>query len=98
MTRGMHLVDPGVVVTVDMKFGELVTGPEIITRGWIHADEAEGIIEEAKEEVRRSIANVAFQDALDLETLRRHVRTSLGKYVNKQTKRRPMIVPVVLEA
>ncbi|MDA8081038.1 MAG: ribonuclease J [Actinomycetota bacterium] len=87
-----------VVVTVDMKFGELVTGPEIITRGWIHADEAEGIIEEAKEEVRRSIANVAFQDALDLETLRRHVRTSLGKYVNKQTKRRPMIVPVVLEA
>lgn len=73
-----------VVVTVDMKFGELVTGPEIITRGWIHADEAEGIIEEAKEEVRRSIANVAFQDALDLETLRRHVRTSLGKYVNKR--------------
>ncbi len=87
-----------VVVTVDMKFGELVTGPEIITRGWIHADEAEGIIEEAKDEVRRSIADVAFQDALDLETLRRHVRTSLGKYVNKQTKRRPMIVPVVLEA
>lgn len=87
-----------VVVTVDMKSGELVTGPEIITRGWIHADEAEGIIEEAKEEVRRSIADVAFQDALDLETLRRHVRTSLGKYVNKQTKRRPMIVPVVLEA
>lgn len=87
-----------VVVTVDMKSGELVTGPEIITRGWIHADEAEGLIEEAKEEVRRSISEVVFQDALDLETLRRHVRTSLGKYVNKQTKRRPMIVPVVLEA
>jgi ribonuclease J len=87
-----------VVVTVDMKSGELITGPEIITRGWIHADEAEGLIEEAKSEVRRSIADVVFQDALDLETLRRHVRTSLGKYVNKQTKRRPMIVPVVLEA
>lgn len=87
-----------VVVTVDMKSGELITGPEIITRGWIHADEAEGLIEEAKAEVRRSIADVVFQDALDLETLRRHVRTSLGKYVNKQTKRRPMIVPVVLEA
>ncbi|MDA8270930.1 MAG: ribonuclease J [Actinomycetota bacterium] len=87
-----------VVVTVDMKSGELITGPEIITRGWIHADEAEGLIEEAKAEVRRSIADVVFQDALDLETLRRHVRTSLGKYVNKQTKRRPMIVPVVLES
>ncbi len=87
-----------VVVTVDMKSGELITGPEIITRGWIHADEAEGLIEEAKEEVRRSIQEVVFQDALDLETLRRHVRTSLGKYVNRQTKRRPMIVPVVLEA
>ncbi|TAN27951.1 MAG: ribonuclease J [Actinomycetota bacterium] len=86
------------IVTVDMKSGELVTGPEIITRGWIHADEAEGLIEEAKDEVRRSIAAATLQDALDLETLRRHVRTSLGKYVNKQTKRRPMIVPVVLEA
>ncbi len=87
-----------VIVTIDMKSGELVTGPEIITRGWIHADEAEGLIEEAKDEVRRSIADVVIQDALDLETLRRHVRTSMGKYVNRQTKRRPMIVPVVLEA
>ncbi|NNN19232.1 MAG: ribonuclease J [Acidimicrobiaceae bacterium] len=87
-----------VIVTVDMKSGELVTGPEIITRGWIHADEAEGLIEEAKDEVRRTIADVTLQDALDMETLRRHVRTSLGKYVHKQTKRRPMIVPVVLEA
>ena len=55
-----------VIVTIDMKSGELVTGPEIITRGWIHADEAEGLIEEAKDEVRRSIADVVIQDAPDL--------------------------------
>lgn len=87
-----------VVVTVNIKTGELVTGPEIITRGWIHADEAEGLLEEAKLEVKSSIASVAVQDALDLDTLRRHVRSALAKYVNKKTKRRPMIVPVVLEA
>lgn len=87
-----------VVVTVEIQSGEVVTGPEIITRGWIHADEAEGILEEAKAEVRRSISDAASQDALDLDTLRRHVRSALAKYVNKQTKRRPMIVPVVLEA
>lgn len=87
-----------VVVTVDIRTGEVVTGPEIITRGWIHADEAEELIDDAKDEVRRTIAEVASQDALDLETLRRHVRTALGKYVNKHTRRRPMIVPVVLEA
>lgn len=87
-----------VVVAVDIKSGEVVTGPEIITRGWIHADEAEGLLEQAKLEVRRSIATAVNQDALDLDTLRRHVRTALAKYVNKQTKRRPMIVPVVLEA
>lgn len=87
-----------VVVTVDVKTGEVVTGPEIITRGWIHAAEAEGLIEEAKLEVVRSISAAAFQDALDLDTLRRHVRSALGKFVNKQTKRKPMIVPVVLEA
>jgi ribonuclease J len=87
-----------VVVTVEIQSGEVVTGPEIITRGWIHADEAEGILEEAKAEVRRSISDAASQDALDLDTLRRHVRSALAKYVNKQTRRRPMIVPVVLEA
>lgn len=87
-----------VVVTVDMKSGDVVTGPEIITRGWIHADEAEGLIEDAKNEVRRTVEEAAAKSTLELETLRRHVRSSLGKYVNKHTKRRPMIVPVVLEA
>lgn len=87
-----------VVVTVDVKTGEVVTGPEIITRGWIHADEADLLIEEAKDAVRTSIRDAAALDTRDLETLRRHVRSALGKYVNRQTKRKPMIVPVVLEA
>jgi ribonuclease J len=45
-----------VIVTVDATTGEIVTGPEIVTRGWVYAPEAEGLIEDAKEVVRDSIS------------------------------------------
>src|SRR5205807_10295115 len=86
-----------VVVTVDAQSGEVLTGPEIITRGWIHAPEAEALLEEAKAAVRASIEAAGRAGATDFETLKRHVRSALGRFVNERTRRRPMIVPVVME-
>jgi ribonuclease J len=86
-----------VVVTVDAKSGEVLTGPEIITRGWVYAPEAEDLLEEAKAAVRAGIQQAVAGGAVDFETLRRHVRAALGKFVNERTRRRPMIVPVVME-
>jgi ribonuclease J len=85
-----------VIVTVDVKTGEIIAGPEIETRGWVHAPEAEDLLEEARTVVAQGIAEV--DDPSDVEALRRHARKALGKFVNDRTKRRPMIVPVVLEA
>ena len=85
------------VVTVDVKSGEIVTGPEIITRGWVYAPEAEELLEEARHAVRRGLEDAVVGGATDFDTLRRHVRAALGKFVNERTKRRPMIVPVVME-
>jgi len=86
-----------VVVTVDAKSGEVLTGPEIITRGWVYAPEAENLLEEAKAAVRAGIEQAVSSGGNDFETLRRHVRSALGKFVNERTRRRPMIVPVVME-
>jgi ribonuclease J len=95
-----NLAEEGVVVvivTVDAATGELVTGPEIVTRGWVYEAEAADLLEEAKAEVRASLAEAAAEGATDFETLRRHARRALGRFINVRTRRRPAIIPVVLE-
>jgi ribonuclease J len=96
------LADEGVVVVivgVDLQTGSIINGPEIVTRGWVYAPEAEDLLDGAAEAVRDEIKKVFASDGtVDHETLTRHVRKAAGKFVSDQTKRRPMIVPVVMEA
>ncbi|MGE0880116.1 MAG: ribonuclease J [Acidimicrobiia bacterium] len=88
-----------VIVAVDAASGKVITGPEVITRGWVYAPEAEDLIDEACDRVRAAVAEV-FQNPgpHDIERLERVVRQAAGRFVNERTKRRPMIVPVVMEA
>ena len=86
-----------VIVTVDTVTGEVVTGPEIVTRGWVYAPEAEELLEDAKAAVLASLREAVDEGATDFETLRRHARRSLGRFINERTRRRPAIVPVVME-
>jgi ribonuclease J len=87
-----------VIVSVDSESGELLAEPEIVTRGWVYAPEAEGLLGEAAEAIRAAIADAHDHNAFDIESLQRTVRRAAGKFVSAKTKRRPMIVPVVLEA
>jgi ribonuclease J len=86
-----------VIVTVDATTGEVVTGPEIVTRGWVYAPEAEELLEDGKAAVLASLAEAAEEGATDFETIRRHTRRALGRFINERTKRRPAIIPVVME-
>jgi ribonuclease J len=86
-----------VIVTMDAVTGEVVTGPEIVTRGWVYAPEAEALLEEAKAAVLESLEEAVAEGAIDFETLRRHARRSLGRFINERTRRRPAIIPVVME-
>ena len=95
------LAEEGVVVviaTVDRETGEVITGPEIITRGWVYAPEADDLLDEAEDAVRRVLERAVRDGVSDIEALEREVRRATGKFVNERTKRRPMIVPVVMEA
>ena len=86
-----------VIVAVDVRRGTVVTGPEIITRGWVYAPEAEDLLDEGAEVVRAELVEALEQGATDLDTLQQRIRRSAGRFVNERTKRRPMIVPVVME-
>jgi ribonuclease J len=87
-----------VVVTVAIEDGAILTGPEIITRGWVYAPEAEALLEECSDVVRQAVKETFGETTPDLETLQRAVRRAAGRFVNDRTKRKPMIVPVVMEA
>jgi ribonuclease J len=86
-----------VIVTVDAGTGEVVTGPEIVTRGWVYAPEADELLDDAKAAVLTSLAEAAVEGATDFETIRRHARRALGRFINERTRRRPAIIPVVIE-
>ena len=87
-----------VIVTVDTQAGEIVTGPEIVTRGLGLRARGRGPHRrrEGRRARRRSTAAIA-EGALDLDTLRRHARRSLGKFIDERTRRRPIVIPVVME-
>ena len=87
-----------VVLTVDTKSGEIVTGPEIITRGWVYAPEAEELLDEARRRVLAALEDLDGAAAVEPEALKRAARQALGRFVSERTRRRPMIVPVVMEA
>jgi ribonuclease J len=87
-----------VIVGVDLATGELLSGPEIVTRGWVHHDEAVDLLDEAAAEVRKEIESVLREPPVDHDKLQRQVRRATGRFVADRTRRRPMIVPVVMEA
>jgi ribonuclease J len=87
-----------VVVGVDVESGAIITGPEVITRGWVHAPEAEDLLDAATDLVRDAVHDSFASGTHDLESLQRHVRQAVGRFVSERTRRRPMIVPVVMEA
>ncbi len=95
------LAEEGVVVvilTIDGSTGNVITGPEIITQRWVYAPEAEDLIDEATDQVRRAVEHAYASGTHDTESLQKTVRQAVGRFVSERTRRKPMIVPVVMEA
>ncbi|HOF89656.1 MAG TPA: ribonuclease J, partial [Armatimonadota bacterium] len=95
-----HLSEDGMltaVVGIDSQTGEIVAGPDIVTRGFVYAEEAEELITDAKTVVREAIAKLDISSSTDWESARATVRSALNKFVYARTKRRPMVIPVILE-
>ncbi|MPY94140.1 MAG: RNase J family beta-CASP ribonuclease [Acidimicrobiia bacterium] len=87
-----------VIVAIDVQERAIVTGPEVITRGWVYAPEAEELLDEAADVVRREVDKALGGDTVELDVLQQVIRRAAGRFVNERTRRKPMIVPVVMES
>ena len=85
-----------VVATVDLHKQVLNGTPEIATKGWVYAPEAEALLDEASQVVADALVQAMADGARDVDVLGRHARKALGKLVTDRTRRRPMIVPVIM--
>jgi ribonuclease J len=86
-----------VIVAVDPQEPAIVSGPELITRGWVYAPEAENLLDEATAVIRAEVEDALARGPFELEQLQQRIRRAAGRFVNERTRRKPMIVPVVLE-
>ena len=86
-----------VVVTVNTQTGEILSGPDIISRGFVYVREAGELMEEARERVAKALKHDAEGKISDWSILRSDVRDSLTRFFWEKTKRRPMVMPIIVE-
>ena len=95
-----HLSQDGiltVVVTLSKETKGIVAGPDIISRGFVYVRESEGLMDEAKDIVRDIILECEEKGITDWATLKSNVRDELRSYLYEKTKRKPMILPIIME-
>jgi ribonuclease J len=87
-----------VVVSVDRQTGQIVAGPEIVTRGFVYAKEATGLLESTKAHLREELGGyINGHQPEDWGYLSRQLREITAQYLFRETRRRPMILPMVME-
>nr|WP_296455065.1 ribonuclease J [uncultured Acetatifactor sp.] len=95
-----HLAEDGIMVVVmslDRVGGELVAGPDIVSRGFVYVKESDELIEEARQIVDEAIVRCLDRGITDWGKLKNTTKDALSDFVWKKTKRRPMILPIIME-
>ena len=95
-----HLSQDGliiVVITMDSSTGEVVAGPDVISRGFVYVKESENVMDEIKTVVRHEVHECEEKGIRDWSTIKNSVRENLRAYIFSKTKRNPMIIPIIME-
>ena len=86
-----------VVVTIDKENCHVVSGPDIVSRGFVYVREAEGLMDEAKDKVQLALEKCEENGVSEWSAIKSIVRDSLGRFLYERTRRRPMILPIIME-
>lgn len=86
-----------VVVTLSKQNGAIVSGPDIISRGFVYVRESEGLLDEANRIVAGTLQRLMSEKVNEWASLKTSVKDSLGRFLYEQTRRRPMILPIIME-
>jgi ribonuclease J len=95
-----HLAQDGmivVVVNLSSDDGSIISGPDIITRGFVYVKESGDLMEELREIATEAVDECVDQHITDWATIKASIKSSLSNYLYKNTKRNPMILPVIME-
>ena len=86
-----------VVVGVDSTANQIISGPDIVSRGFVYVREAEDLMGEAKDKVQAALDKCEETNKTEWSTLKTAIRDSLGRFLYEKTRRRPMIIPIIME-
>ncbi|MCM3337363.1 ribonuclease J [Paenibacillus sp. MER TA 81-3] len=86
-----------VVVTLSKQDGTILSGPDIISRGFVYVRESEGLLDEANRIVTSTLHKLMSEKVNEWASLKTNVKDALGRFLYEQTRRRPMILPIIME-
>ena len=86
-----------VVMTLEKGSNQVVSGPDIVSRGFVYVKESENLMDEAREVVERALDKCLARQSTDWNKIKTEIKESLNDYIWKKTKRNPMILPIIME-
>ncbi len=95
-----HLAEDGIIIvvlTLDSRSGQVLAGPDIVTRGFVYVRGSESLMDEARKVLEDTVERCMDKNITDWGKIKTEIKDSLGDFVWKRTKRRPMIMPIIME-
>ncbi|MEG1847109.1 MAG: ribonuclease J [Lachnospiraceae bacterium] len=100
MRDRQHLAEDGIMIVViglDQTSNELISGPDIVSRGFVYVKESDELMEEARNVVNEALSKCLNRNISDWGKIKTMTKDSLSEFLWKKTKRRPMILPIIME-
>ena len=85
------------VLAIDKESKEIISGPDIISRGFVYVKDSNDLLSEATTLIEREVENCLANDIVDWYSIKSKIKSSLGQFLYTKTKRKPMIIPVIVE-
>ena len=85
------------VLAIDKELKEIISGPDIISRGFVYVKDSNDLLSEATTLIEREVENCLANDIVDWYSIKSKIKSSLGQFLYTKTKRKPMIIPVIVE-
>ena len=95
-----HLAEDGIMIVVlslERGTNRLLAGPDIVSRGFVYVREAEALMEEARQVVEEALEKCLAGKHADWNKIKLTVRDTMNDFIWKRTKRRPMIIPIIMD-
>ncbi len=95
-----HLAEEGVIIivmTLESMSGRLLAGPDIISRGFVYVRESGDLLEEARKTMNETMDKIQSKNITDWGHIKSEIKDAMGEFVWRETKRKPMIIPIIME-